>query len=61
MQMMWKVNGVSVLYAFSLFMQMELLMNVYRLERVTGIAHMDRYVLWRCSCSLFCSPSSRMF
>ncbi|SMF61001.1 hypothetical protein SAMN02744102_04195 [Paenibacillus barengoltzii] len=44
MQMMWKVNGVSVLYAFSLFMQMELLMNVYRLERVTGIAHMDRYV-----------------
>lgn len=44
MQMIWKVNGVSVLYAFSLFMQVELLMNVYRLERVTEIAHMDRYI-----------------
>ncbi|WP_232436346.1 hypothetical protein [Paenibacillus rubinfantis] len=44
MKMFWKVNGVSVLYAGSLFVQVELLMNVYRLERVMGITPMDRYV-----------------
>lgn len=44
MKMMWRVNGVSVLYAFSLFVQVELLMNVYRLERVIGLTNIDRYV-----------------
>ncbi|WP_232729878.1 hypothetical protein [Paenibacillus phocaensis] len=44
MKMIWKVNCVSLLYAFSLFIQVELLVNVYRLERVTGITPMDRYV-----------------
>ncbi|MCH1641387.1 hypothetical protein MJ257_14840 [Paenibacillus timonensis] len=44
MNSMWKINGVSVLYAFSLFIQVELLINVYRLERVIGITNMNRYV-----------------
>ncbi len=44
MKMLWKVNGVSVLYTFSLFIQVELLINVYRLERVIGITNMNRYV-----------------
>ncbi|MDR9852071.1 hypothetical protein RJP21_00490 [Paenibacillus sp. VCA1] len=31
-----KLNGMSLLYAFVLFVHIELMMNVYRIERLTG-------------------------
>ena len=32
-----KLNGLSALYALVFFIQVELMMNVYRLERITGL------------------------
>ncbi|WP_377890153.1 hypothetical protein [Alkalihalobacillus sp. R86527] len=32
-----KVNGFSVFYAFMLFVPLELIMNVYRISRLTGM------------------------
>ncbi|QAY67924.1 hypothetical protein [Paenibacillus protaetiae] len=38
------VNIISFLYAVCLWIPCELVVNTYRLERVTGISHLDRYL-----------------
>lgn len=32
----WRVNGLSVCYAVFFFLQSELMVNIYRIERITG-------------------------
>lgn len=32
----WRVNGLSVCYAVFFFLQTELMVNIYRIERITG-------------------------
>lgn len=39
-----KLNGVSLIYAFVLFVHTELMANVYRIERLTGWEHAGKLV-----------------
>jgi hypothetical protein len=38
-----KLNGLSALYALVLFVQAELMVNVYRIERITGLSNENVY------------------
>ena len=44
MKALWHVNGLSLFYALALFTQSELMVNVYRLERVTGIEGINTWI-----------------
>lgn len=39
-----RLNGLSALYALILFVQAELMVNVYRIERITGIINVSIYI-----------------
>lgn len=39
-----KLNGLSVVYAFILFLHSELSVNVYRIERITGWRHLNKAI-----------------
>lgn len=38
-----KLNGVSALYAISFLIQVQLMVNVYRIERITGLSNIAGY------------------
>ncbi|WP_018752260.1 hypothetical protein [Paenibacillus sanguinis] len=40
----FRLNGLSALYALILFVQTELMVNVYRIERITGIINVNIYI-----------------
>lgn len=44
MQTFLKLNFISILYALTLFIQTELMVNVYRLERLSGLTELNTFV-----------------